>query len=115
MLLDLESTRGRRLIIMTQRREPVACSLPLTDAASQAGEWIELHRRAVRSEEIPNGFAVTYPRDMAETVQDLAEREARCCAWLDISTTMVTDGIRLELASDHPDAGPVIALLAGRS
>ena len=99
---------------MDEKREPIACSLPLRDAATQAVEWTDLHRHALRSEEIPGGVAVTYPADMAETVEDLAEREARCCAWLDISTESVNDGIRLELASDHPDAGPVIALLAGR-
>lgn len=98
---------------MSEKREPIACSLPLRDAAEQAVEWTELHEHAITSEEIPNGFAVTYPNQMASTVEDLARRESACCAWLSISTERTDDGIRLELASDHPDAGPVIALLVG--
>lgn len=100
---------------MTHSGEPIACSLPLRDAASQALEWTELHRHAVESHETQNGYVVTYPDHMAETVEDLAKRESKCCAWLDITTERVAEGIRLELASDHPDAGPVMALLAGRS
>lgn len=100
---------------MTYAKEPIACGLPLREAASQALEWTDLHKQALSREEIPHGYAVTYPEEMADVVEDLAQRESKCCGWLSIVTSRTAEGIRLELASDHPDAAPVLALLAGDS
>lgn len=95
--------------------EPIACSLPLRDATAQVVEWTELHEHATSSEPIPDGFAITYPSELAEIVESLAARESVCCSWLSVTTSSLDEGIRLEMVSDHPDAGPVIALLAGRA
>lgn len=98
---------------MTRKLEPIACSLPLREAASQVGEWTDLHRHALSYDEMDGGVAVTYPIEMADLVEDLVAREAACCAWLSLETARTSKGIRVELASDNPEALPVIEVLAG--
>jgi hypothetical protein len=98
---------------MSQRFEPIACSLPLRDAARQAGEWTDLHDRIVRLDYADGKYVVEYPIGMADEVEDLAEREASCCAWLSIATSRQPETIRLELQSENPDARPVIEALMG--
>lgn len=98
---------------MSHTPGPIACSLPLRDAATQAFEWRDLQTYALAWEPIDQGVAVTYPLAMADAVADLVAREAACCSWLHLSMTTDDGIVRLELCSDHPDAAPVIALLAG--
>lgn len=98
---------------MGQMEEPIACSLPLREAAKQAGEWTDLHSQTVASEPIDGGHVVEYPIELADQVEDLVAREAACCAWLSLSTSRKPRTIRLELHSDNPDAGPVIKALIG--
>jgi hypothetical protein len=98
---------------MGQRFEPIACSLPLRDAAKQAGEWTDLHNRIVRFESKDGRYVVEYPIAIAEEVENLVAREASCCAWLTISTSRQSETIRLELESENPDARPVIEALIG--
>ncbi|MFV1962721.1 MAG: hypothetical protein ACC658_12930 [Acidimicrobiia bacterium] len=100
---------------MSNSHDPIACSLPLREAASQALEWTDLHRHVVSTEQLPGGLAVTYRTEVADVVEELVAREASCCRWLSLSTSRNADGIKVELASDNPDAWPVIQLLAGRS
>lgn len=98
---------------MSQRFEPIACSLPLREAASQAGEWHELAGRAIRVERVKNGISVVYPPDFAGLVEDLVAREAACCAWLSLQTRRGTEGIQVRLTSANPEAQPVIEALVG--
>lgn len=98
---------------MDQSLEPIACSLPLRDAAKQAGEWTDLHNRIVRSESGGGRYMVEYPIALADEVEDLAAREASCCAWLSIATKRQSETIRLELESENPEAGSVIEALLG--
>lgn len=98
---------------MTASEEPLACSLPLREAATQTLEWVELHEHALSRKRIPDGYRLSYPVEMAEIVEDLAKREAKCCGWLRIATQRSPEGITLEIASDHPHAGPVLDVLAG--
>ena len=98
---------------MTQRFEPIACSLPLRDAASQAGEWTDLSGKAVSFERIPGGLQVRYPLELADQVEDLVSREAACCAWLSLTTERTYEAIEVTLTSENPDSGPVIEALVG--
>ncbi len=97
---------------MTQQREPIACSLPLRSAARQAIEWVDLRPYAVTAEDIDDGVAMTFTIAAADTVEDLAAREAQCCPFLSLATTRTRQGIRLEVTSEDPDARPIIAALA---
>lgn len=98
---------------MSNHFEPIACSLPLREAARQAGEWHELQGRALRLENLQDGISVVYPLDLAEMVEDLVAREAACCAWLSLETRRESDGIRVRLTSPDPVARPVIEALIG--
>lgn len=111
--LFLLTLNFRRVVLMSGSHEPIACSLPLREAASQAAEWTDLHDHVIGTERLPNGIAVTYDVEMARAVEDLVAREAACCAWLTLSTSMCREGIRVEMASDNPEAQPVIEALAG--
>jgi len=97
---------------MTRSYLPIACSLPIRDAASQVGEWTDLHQQVISAEETTDGLVVTYPADLADAVEDLVARESACCAWLSLSTIRTDDGVQVTLASDDPDAGLVIRELA---
>ena len=96
---------------MSQEFEPIACSLPLREAAKQAGEWHDLSGRALQIEEIDGGLSVVYPSNLISEVEDLVAREAACCAWLSIETSPSEEGIRINVTSTNPDARPVIEAL----
>lgn len=98
---------------MSQKDEPIACSLPLREAANQAGEWQELHGRALRAEKLEDGVSIVYPLELAGQVEDLVSREAACCAWLSLETRYEHEGLRVLLRSSNPDAQPVIEALVG--
>lgn len=98
---------------MGQRFEPIACSLPLRDAAEQAGEWTDLFGHAVSYDRLADGIEVSYPLRLADQVEDLVSREAACCAWLNLDTTRTDDAIRVRLTSENPDSAPVIEALVG--
>lgn len=93
--------------------EPVACTLTTKEAAKQVTEWSDVAAVAIERSAIPNGMAVVFPASLAATIDDLAAREATCCSFLSLTTTIVDAGVRLEVTSANPDAQPVIELLVG--
>lgn len=96
---------------MSEYQLPIACSLPARESRDQIGEWHSLLDHQVATERVEGGYAVTYRPGMASVVQDLATREAACCGFLDISTTLTSDGVRMVMTSENPDALPVIEVL----
>lgn len=98
---------------MTTYHQPVACTLATGQAARQAWEWTDLQARSTSTTELSNGVRMHFPADLESRVMDLADREAVCCSFLTIETT-VTDGeLVLDLTSNNPEAKPVISMLAG--
>jgi hypothetical protein len=98
---------------MSTAEQPIMCTLTTKDQASQALEWTDLHGKALHTEPLDGGAAMTFPAELAAGVEDLAAREATCCAFLDIVTTVDGDIVRVEITSENPDALPIIELLAG--
>jgi hypothetical protein len=94
---------------------PIACTLTTKDAAAQVVEWSDLRTRMTNVVRVENGVEMDFPASLASTVRDLAEREATCCAFLALTTTMRGDHVELRITSDDPDAADVIDLLAGMS
>lgn len=92
---------------------PIACDLSLTEGARQALEWRDLQRRASSVEPIEGGVAIEYAAELRPRVEDLARREAGCCAFLEFRLSDLGDGVRLTITSEHADAVPVIELLTG--
>lgn len=92
---------------------PVACTLTTKDAAAQVLEWADLRKELVGVERVERGVEMRFPVALADAVRDLADREASCCAFLDLTATERNGELELRIASDADEAGPVIDLLAG--
>ncbi len=98
---------------MSNLQIPIACTISADDAAAQALGWSELGRNLLSTEHLGDGVALTFPADMAESVRNLATREAECCSFLSVTTDMNELGVQLIITSDNPDHRPVIEGLAG--
>ena len=98
---------------MSRPRIPIACTLPPGGAEAQLGEWRSLRAHLVADEPIPGGRRLSFPIDLAPEVEDLAVREAACCAFLAIETHREADLVRVEISSEDPAAAPIIEALAG--
>ena len=92
---------------------PIACTLTTDEASSQALEWVDLQHRAAAIAPIEGGVRMTLPASLANDVEDLARREAGCCAFLTIDASVAGDVLTLDILSANPDALPVIYALAG--
>ncbi len=92
---------------------PIACTLTNKEASKQVLEWIDLQHRATAVDPIDGGVRMTLPASLIDDVEDLARREAGCCAFLTIDTSVVGDVLTLDISSANPDALPVISALAG--
>jgi len=96
-----------------QADTPIVCTLANTDAARQALEWVDLQHQATAVLAIEGGVRMTLPASRLDDVEDLAHREAGCCAFLTINTSVSNDILTLDITTPNPDALPVIAALAG--
>lgn len=94
---------------------PIACTLTNSEATPQLLEWVDLQNRASAIAAIDGGVRMTLPASLVDEVEDLALREAQCCAFLTIDMAVVDDVLTLEISSANPDALPVISALAGIS
>ncbi len=92
---------------------PIACTLTNNEATKQALEWVDLQHRAEAVAAIEGGVRLTLPASLVDDVEDLTRREARCCAFLTIDTSVVDGVLTLDISSANPDALPVISALAG--
>jgi len=92
---------------------PIACTLGSADAAAQAEEWVALRAEALESTAIAGGRRLVLPARLAQQVQDLARREASCCAFLDLAVSVDDATVSVAITSPDPQAMPVIELLAG--
>jgi hypothetical protein len=98
---------------MAKRHLPIACSLPARESGNQIGEWQALVEHQIALQRVNDGFEVVYDAGVSDVVEDLAQREAACCCFLDIVSMRTPGGVRLMVTSQNPDALPVIELLVG--
>lgn len=95
---------------------PVVCTLSVGGRAERGLEWSDLAALSLTSERIEGGVASTYPLDLADKIEDLANREITCCgSWLDIASSRGDDMIRIELTTTNPEGLEMIASIAGLS
>jgi hypothetical protein len=92
---------------------PVACTLTDTAATAQAVEWTDLVEQAINTERVDGGAVLTFDPDLQARVQDLADREALCCAFLTITTERTEQGFRLEITAPDPEAHSLIESMVG--
>lgn len=93
---------------------PIACRLTPDEVTAQLGEWERLRSSATSVVPVAGGWSMRFPTGLADEVADLARREAACCSFLDLDTTVDGDSVRLDITSSHDEAGGVIDLLVGR-
>lgn len=91
-------------------RIPIACTLTPERAVDRVAEWRALLGHAVSKARRGAGARVVFPAGLAGRVDDLARREARCCAFLGFRVTRDESSVVLDV--DAPDeAWPVVAAL----
>jgi hypothetical protein len=104
---------------MTQESEaipPVVCTLSTKARAQRGLEWADLGKISLTSERIDGGVTSTFPLEVADQVEDLANSEMSCCgSWLTISTTRTAETIELEVTTTNPDGLTVITDAIGLS
>lgn len=103
-------------LLMTNASEPlpaVMCTLTTKEARAQGLEWVDLQGIALRSEALPTGARMAFRSEDAARVADLADREATCCSFLNMTTAHVGDEFVLEVTTENPDGLGVIAMLSG--
>lgn len=95
-------------------KQPIACTLTDTEAATQVMEWSDLRGQVLRRRSVPGGMVVNFPAGLEDTVRDLAAREGQCCAFLTLTvSSRHADEIELSVTSANPEAQPIIDLLVG--
>ncbi len=97
---------------MKNIQTPVACTISATDAAIQGAEWSDLGGQLLSTEKLTDGVVMTFPTDIAESVMNLAAKEAECCGFLSITVDVVGQEVRLKVTSDDPSHLPMIAGMA---
>lgn len=103
-----------RAIHHRHRHLDVACELDGAGMKDRAEEWERLRSAyCLRAEPIPDGARLWLRREAAPVAEDLVRREADCCGFLDVGLTRHGRRLRLDLTSPAPEAGYVIAELAG--
>lgn len=95
-------------------RPPVVCTLDDEQLVKQGLEWSDLRALSLSAERIDGGVETTYPVELFDQVQDLADRENSCCGtWLATKVSRVGDVVLLELTTANPDGLAVIHRMAG--
>lgn len=94
----------------------MVCTLAGDEEETRHLEWGDVAPLAVMRRRIEGGIESTFPIEMADAVEDLANREMECCgSWLDIKTTRTSDLIRLEMTTANTDGVAILVSLAGIS
>ncbi len=91
---------------------PIACTLTPEQLPNQLADWRDLRATVTDRRDIDGGVRLTMPADRATAARDLAAREQGCCSFLRIEVRADGADCVMEITSDHPDAAPVIALIA---
>ncbi len=92
---------------------PIVCTMPSGEVPEQLHQWTNLQEWALDVVAIESGVRMTLPASLVQQVRDLADREASCCAFLNLDIELEGQTMSFEVTSPNPDALPVIAALAG--
>ena len=91
---------------------PASCTLELQAAQPQAEAWHALLVEASLAEQSGDGLRLTFPIALADRTEDLALREAACCAFLTVTTLRTPSEIVLEVSADDDEGRRFISELA---
>lgn len=89
-----------------QTFEPaIACTLTPADLQERRQAWSRLARYIAASEPISGGLTFDFAAasGVRESLTELVELEAECCAWMSFATEDSGEGIRLAITGVGPD------------
>lgn len=93
---------------------PVVCTLSLGKKSDQVLEWRDIRTLALSREAIENGVTSTFPLEVADKVEDLADREISCCgSWLEINHRRDAGALYLTLTTRNPEGLELIRSMSG--
>ena len=92
---------------------PLACTLSVEGQAKQLLEWSDLRSHSLAVTSKPAGVEMTFSADLADEINDLAQREQACCSFLTIDQATENGVLTLSITAERPDAQAVIAAIAG--
>ena len=116
----MKATSSDMLVRMTtylklgHRHLDVACDLDVAGIGTRVAEWKELiDRSGLGAEGISGGARIWFSTEATVVVQDIVEREAQCCGFLDFEIGADGDRVRLDITSPVPEGVRVVAFLVG--
>ena len=93
---------------------PVVCTLANGPLTQQKLEWTDLAAHAATRTAIEGGAESSYPLDLADQIESLADREVACCgSWLQIAHERDDHVIRLRLTTTNPEGVDLIRTMSG--
>jgi len=98
----------------TDRRD-LACTLGPGAARAQLDAWADLRRWFHRSEPTGDGVRLSFDVAAEAALRHVAEREAACCAFLQLEVVADAAAVRLTIGSEYPEAQPLIGQLAAQA
>ena len=96
---------------MDIRQIPERCTLTPASAQSQGAEWLALMGVAASRTRSADGAHIVFPIEHADYVEDLAEREARCCTFLRIATHRSGEHIELQVTATDQEGLELVAAI----
>lgn len=94
---------------------PVACTLNAADATDQLSNWTALQPFCTRAERTPGRAVLWFEHSAEHQLRAVAEREAVCCQFLELSIRRDGHLVCLEISSGSAGADAVIELLAAQA
>jgi hypothetical protein len=101
-----------KLVRYLHRSVEVSCSLDAPSAADRLAAWAALCEEAER-EDLADGVRVWLAPTLYRAAVELADRESRCCPFLDVELALEHGRLRLDITSPVRDAGPVVTSIIG--
>lgn len=98
---------------MTTTHEAIACTSTSSEATTRSLEWDTLRDQSRSSVAIDKGIMMTFDASLAGEIENLAETEQACCAFLSIVVSTTSQEVRLEITAENPDALPMLQAIAG--
>ncbi len=114
---EVRSARRRRVEVVEPPADgpDLACTLDPGAARAQLDAWADLRRWCRRAERNGDGVRLWFDAAAEPALRRVAEREAACCAFLQLEVVADPAAVRLSIRSEHPDAQPLIGLLAAQA
>jgi len=103
-----------KVVHYLHRTVEVSCSLDARSAVDRLAAWAALCEDAER-EDLADGVRLWLAPSLYRAAIELADRESRCCPFLDVELALEHGRLRLDITSSVREAGPVVTSIIGAS